>query len=112
MSKKPSLVITVKPFDLKKAKKGKPFTWIEHMLDGRLADESEPYDVLYLVGKSRTDTYGKDTWIIQAKALPGDEDDDCFHISTKDLEKYCCMLPKQLLELDNPEIFTKLGQIQ
>lgn len=106
------LVITLKPFSLKKAKKGKPFTWIEHMTDGRLSDVSEPFDYLYLVGKSRTDTYGKGTWIVQAKAWSKDEDDECFHMSEDELQTYCCMMPKQLIELDNPEIFTKLGQIQ
>lgn len=111
-SKAASVKLTLKPFNLKKAKKGKPFTWIEHMIDGRLNDTSQHYDILYLLGESKTNTYGEGMQVVQAQAWPDEEDDECLYMTIKELETYCCMLPKGLKELDNPEIFTKLGKIQ
>ena len=91
-----------KPFKLKKALKGQPFTWIEQPAE--VIDAGRTFDVAYLIGESRSTSYPDGCYVVQLQSLD-DESEDTFIVAPIEVfEQYCRMLTKL-------EILTETGII-
>ena len=81
-----------KPFKLKKALKGQPFTWIEQ--PAVVIEAGRTFEVAYLVGECRSASYPEGHYVAQLQSL-GDEYEDTFIVKPiEDFEQYCRMLTK------------------
>lgn len=110
------MIIKCKPFNIKKALKGKPFTWAEQLMDPHRDIANGEFDVLYVLNESRTQTLRPETYIIQSDLFDEPNIDDIFAMHLDEMEQKFVMLPKELKDIfygdANGEIYTNFETIQ
>lgn len=88
-----------KPFNFKKALKGRPFTWNEQPAE--VLDSGRDFDIIRLVGESRSENYPEGCYVAQIQSLD-DESEDSFIVAPIEVfELNCRMLTKLELALES-----------
>ena len=93
-----------KPFNFKKALKGRPFTWNEQPEE--VLESGREFDIIRLVGESRSDSYPEGCYVAQLQSLDEGTEDSFIVAPIEVFELNCRMLTKLELALESGMIPT------